>query len=276
MGWTNDFADGLRAINNWGKPNPSQANWQDRGYIQSTIRGAIAGAQGRPAPQAAPTQIGQVRQGDPAQIATGPQDQMRQGQVDFLGRQQAIASGQQAGAGELSTQRQVARSIAAQQAGARMARGASAGGAFAGAARNMADIGQAGVGQAQQAAMGDQANANSLIAGVLGQTRGQDQALAGQQAGFQQQMNLTNLDAQNRQIFEQAGLNQSTSLANMQARLQTMGLNDQQIAAMLAQLGVMNGSESQGRAGLAAAPGLLGGVLSAAGTVGAAYAGKPG
>ena len=48
-------------------------------------------------------------------------------------------------------------------------------------------------------------------------------------------------------IFQQAQLNQSTSLANMQARLQAMGMNDQAALGYMAQLLGLSTAEMQAR-----------------------------
>lgn len=95
-----------------------------------------------------------------------------------------VASGQQKGAGELATERQVSNATAAQQAAANAARGANAALAMRNAARNAAQLGVAGAGQAQQAALQDQANARGQLAGVLGQMQGGD--LSQQQLALQQ------------------------------------------------------------------------------------------
>lgn len=267
----------------WGKskPDPNKAQLGERDYLTEQIKGQLAGLQGRPAPQAGNVQVGPVAQGQSATIATGPQDQMRAGQIALTDRLQQVASGQTAGAGELATQRQVARAMAAQRAGAQGARGPMAGVAGINAARNSVDIYGEGAGRAKEAALQDQANANALLGSVYGQGREQDIGLATSQAGLQQQMNLANLDARNQAIFQQAGLDQSTSLANMQARLQTMGMNDQATLAYLGQLFGMSAAEMQARLAQEAAAmgqkGIFGDLLAAGGQVGAAYAmsGKP-
>jgi hypothetical protein len=209
-----------------GPGTPSDRDWMDQ-----QIRSGLAGVQGREAPQAGGTRV----QG--ATIATGPQDQMRQGQMDLLNRLGGIASGQQQGAGELAAQRQTGRAAGMQQGAARMARG-GANAAIAGrqAMNNTAAIGLAGAGQAQQAALQDQTNANQLMGQVLGQGRGQDIGLAQGQASLDQQ-----------KFAQQAGLDQSTSLANMQAKLQMMGMNDQAALAWMAQYLGMNDAEMRAR-----------------------------
>jgi hypothetical protein len=176
----------------------------------------------------------------------GARNQM-QGLADRLGM---MATGQQAGAGELGVNRQVSQATAAQQAAARMARGANAALAMRNAARNTADIGLAGAGQAAQAQMLDQQGANAQLGGLLSGMRGQDIGVASQNAGFQQQANLANQNAQ----LQQTGMNDQMKLgllANM------LGWDQAALAAAL------------GKAGIAASdkgimPGLLQGLASAA------------
>lgn len=165
----------------------------------------------------------------------------RTGQLQQMGQLQGIASGQQQGAGELAAQRQAQNAIAQQQSMARMARGGNAGLAQMGAANNAAGIGLAAAGQGQQAAMQDQMNAQGLLAQVSGQGRSQDQATA-----------LANLDAK----LKQMGMDDATRLGYLQ---QLTGLNQQAIGG---QLGAMQAATSQ--------QGLLGPLLSAGSQVGAA------
>jgi hypothetical protein len=172
------------------------AQYQDRNQVQGIIQQGLTGVDNRRAPQAT------------GPSAYAPMQMMQAQQL------QGIASGQQKGAGELAAQRQVQTALAAQQAQARMARGGNAALAAREGARNAQSIGLAGVGQAQQAAMGDQMNAQQLLTGALGQARGQDQ-----------QMQLANLDAQ----------------------LRSRGMDDQQRIAFLQQLTGMNAQELQAK-----------------------------
>jgi len=162
-----------------------------------------AGAAGRQAPQVLGTQL-----------AGGPQDQSRQGMMDLTGRLGAVASGQQAGAGELAVNRQIGQAAAAQQAAARSARGANAALAARNAARNQSDISLAGAGQAATAQMQDQQAANAQIGQAYGQMRQGDIDVA----------------SQNAQLGQQA------QIENMRAKLAQTGMNDQQQIAAMAQM----------------------------------------
>jgi hypothetical protein len=169
-----------------------------------------------------------------AQIDPAQQAQFRAMQLAQAQQLQRIASGQQQGAGELAAQRQVANAQAAQQAQARMARGGNAALAYRQAANNQAGIGLAGAGQAQQAALQDQSNAMGQLTGALGQGRGQDLSMAGQNAQFQNERYGQNLGA--------------------------LSSNDaQRLAAQQAAMGATLGQQ-----------GIAGGLLSTAGTMMAA------
>lgn len=276
------FLNGLRNVilGGMGKsPDPNASKLGDHSKIGGLIDQGLSTYGNRAAPQAGNIRVGDVAQGQASQI-----DQSRYG--DWRGQQMAlaqqlgqVASGQQQGAGELAVQRQIQQGLAGQQAMARSARGGNAALAMRGAAANSAGIGLSGAGQAQGAALQDQSAARAQLGQVLGQGAGQDIGVAQGNAQLQQQMNLQNLDARNQQIFQQAGLDQSTSLANMQAKLQAMGMNDAMIQSYMQQLLGMNQAELQARMGqeqaAMAQPGILGGLLSAGGSIGAAYAGRP-
>lgn len=206
--------------------------------------GQIASAAGgRMAPQVVGTQL-----------AGGPQNQARQGQMDLTNRLGAIATGQQAGAGELAINRQVGQANAAQMSAARAARGANAALAARTAARNQADIGLGGAGQAAAAQLQDQAAANAQLGQTFGQVRQGDLEFAGQNAQ----------------------LGQQAQIENMRARLAQTGMNDQQqIAALGQQLGwdqARINAELQRAAIAAGDKGLLPGLIQAGAQAGAAFA----
>jgi len=227
------------------------------GFIQQQL----GGVNQRQAPIAQAAQLGQA-----AQLANGPQADARSQLGGVTSQLQRIMSGQQAGAGELAVNRQVGQATAAQQAAARMARGANAALAARNAARNTADIGVAGAGQAAQAQLQDQANATGQLGGILGQMRGQDIDLAAQNAQLQQQ-----------RMLQQGAFNQQTGLANQDAALRQMGMNDQASLGYLAQL--LGVDQAQLQAQLAKQQialqdkGHLGSLLQSLGTIGAAAAG---
>ena len=106
--------------------------------------------------------------------------------------------------------------------------------------------------------------------------------MASENAQLKQQMKLANLSAQNMRVFEQARLDQATSLADQASRLQTMGMNDQASIAYLAQLYGIDQAEMQARLQLELgkmaepkSPSKLGGLMTVGGTIIGGVAGGP-
>lgn len=216
-----------------------------RGYAGSQL----GGVQGRAAPNIAHTQL-----------AGGPQNQARGGQLGLARSLEGVMTGQQAGAGELAVNRQARAAAANQFAAQNMARGANAATAARAAAGNLGDIGLNATGQASQAAMSDQAAARGQLAGVYDSMRGQDIGFAGQNAQLGQQANM----------------------ANQQAALQQRGMNDQYGLGLMGQYAGLSQAELQARmqrAGLLQAGntgGMAGNLLQMGGQLGAAYLSRPG
>lgn len=251
--WSNawDFIKGGTATD--GMPESPK----NTGYMQDYIRRQLDTVGGRPAPRAPGVQIAGGGQLD-------GRDQMQaRGQMQTLAdRLGGVATGNAKGAGELAVDRQVGQAQADQTARAMLARGGNTALASRDAARNSARIGLAGAGQAQQAALGDQATANSQLAGLLGGMRGQDIGVAqANQAG----------------AFQQAGLDQQTGLANQQAQLAQTGMNQQAQLGYLAQLlGVDQAALQQDLARRQLGQtdrGILPNLLQVGGTIAAAKAG---
>lgn len=172
---------------------------------------------------------------------TGMDSQFRNAQLGQLGQLQGLASGQQRTAGELAAMRSAQQAGAQQQAMARMARGGDAVLAQRGAAQNMAGISSNAAGQAQRSALEGQMAAQGLLTQAAGQGRGQDS-----------QIQLANMDAK----LKQMGMDDATRLAYLQ---QLTGMNAAQLQA---QMGAMQATTGQ--------QGLLGPLLSAGGQVAAA------
>ena len=208
-GITGDDTLHLQGAHNWlfGGEATDQANREIRpqmyGAATSQLSQLANGAQGRQ---------GATMGG--AQLAGGPQDQSRAGMYGVANNLGAIASGQQAGAGELAVNRQVGQATAAQQAAARMSQGANSALAARNAARNTMDLGIQGAGAAAQAQRADQQAALAQQGQLYGEARAGD----------------INYAAQNAQ------LNQQAQLANLQAEMQQRGMNDQQQIQALGQL----------------------------------------
>lgn len=140
------------------------------------------------------------------QLATGQTDQSRAGLMNTAGSLDRIASGQQAGAGELAVNRQMGQAQAQQASLARQAHGANSALAYRNAGRMQADQGLQGAGAAAQAQMQDQQGANALRGQLYGQAYNQDASVAQQNAQLGQQANLANQQAQlqNRALQTQA------------------------------------------------------------------------
>jgi hypothetical protein len=237
-------------------PDPRLSQLQNRDYLLQQAQRGVGDVRNRQAPQARRT----VLQGGPDM---GMQQQSRDANWALAQRLRAISEGTQQGAGEMAVNRGANTAIAQQQGAAMMSRGPMAGAGALTAARNTAEIGTNAAGQAGIAAMQDQQGAQGLLSQVLSQQRQQDIGVA---------------QMQQQAIFQQAGLDQATSLANAQARLQAMGMNDQAAIAYLAQIQGMDVAEMQARLGREITqmqqPGLMPGLLQAGGQVLAAQAMK--
>lgn len=183
------------------------------------------------------------------QLNAGNLNQSRAGLMGVAGNLGSIASGQNAGAGELAVNRQVGQATAAQTAAARMAHGANAALAARNAARNTADLGLAGAGQAAGAQMQDQQAANAQLANVYGNLYGQDTNVAGMNAQLGQQAALANQNAQ----LTQTGMNDA---ARIQALGQQLGWDQARIQAEIAKAQVQTQDK-----------GIFGGLLAAGGQV---------
>jgi len=172
-----------------GPDDVKPANYQDRAEMLSRIRTGY-GAGGI--------------------TSYGQDSAFRDAQLRQLGQLQGIASGQQQGAGELATQRQMANANAAQQSMARMARGGNAALAYRNAANNTAANGISAAGLGQQAALQDQMNAQGLLSQV---------GAAGRQGDFAtNQLNSSNylalLNGMNSMDAAQLGGANAANIAN--------------------------------------------------------------
>jgi hypothetical protein len=218
------------------KPAQYDAATAQLGQMAST-------AQGRAAPTIGASQLDGSMQG-----------QSRQGMMDVAGRLGGIASGMQAGAGELAVNRQLSAGMAGQNSAARMARGANSALAYRSAMRNQADMGIAGAGAAAQAQMTDQANANQQLGSLYGTMRGQDIGYAGDNAQLSQQANMSNQNAQMNQT-------QMNDARQIQAIGQQLGWDQARIQAEIQKAQIASQDK-----------GILPGLIQGAGQAAAAYA----
>lgn len=244
MGFWNGVADGMGyvgdafgVVKGWfgndAATDPQNARFDDRQYLRNMYQSGVDDTiyDRDKTPQTRAAQLGGASQLDPTQQA-----QFRQQQMAQANRLGAIASGQQQGAGELAAQRQANRSIAQQQAMARMGRGQP--GMQRAAARNVADLGTSAAGQSQIAALQDQQAANQQLGSVLAQGREADIGMAGQNANLRQQ-----------QMMQQGAFNQQAALSNTEAQMRWRAMMEQNRQAYLQQLAQMNQAEMSGRLG---------------------------
>lgn len=140
-----------------------------------------------------------------AQINTGPQDQFRNAQLGLVSQLQQQAAGQGPSIANMQLQQGADRNLKNAIAMQASQRGGMAGGlAMRNIAQQRADIGQQLAGQAGMQRLQEQQQAQQMLGGVSGGARGQDIGLA----------------------TEQAQLGQQAALANQNANLQQMALND--------------------------------------------------
>lgn len=205
----------------------AQTGYADRGQILDIINGGIQGIDHRLSPGTQAATLAPA-----AQIDTSQQGQFRNLQMDQANRLNAIASGNQMGAGEMATRRAAQQAYAQQVGQANMQRGGNAPGAGLAAARNQVTIAGNAAGQAQQAALSDQQNANAQLTGALNSGRNTDVGLATSQAGLNQQTNL-----------QKGQMQQAANLANLDAQLRSTGMNDQARIAYLQQLSGMDANQ---------------------------------
>lgn len=148
----------------------------------------------------------------------GPSN-FRANQAGLISQLEAMARGEGPSAAAIQMREAMDRAAAAQTSAAATAggRGVNQGAAYLNAANNGAAIMAQGARDTATLRAQEQANAVGQLGQTLGQARGQDD-----------QMSQYNTSAQNQ-----------FSLANLQAKLQTMGLNDEaQIRALMGALGV--------------------------------------
>jgi hypothetical protein len=145
-----------------------------------------------------------------AQIATGPQDQMRGYQSNLAAQLAAQAAGQGPSLAQAQLQAGTDRALQSQMAALGSQRGMNSGLGARLAAQGAGDMQTQLAQQSAQTRLGEQLQAQQGLGALTSNVRGQDIGLASQQAGMQQQANT--LGAQ---------LANQTNLANMQGALQS-------------------------------------------------------
>jgi hypothetical protein len=161
-----------------------------------------------------------------ANIATGPQDQLRQRQMGLVEMLQGQAAGYGDSAARAQFQQATDRNLSQAIALGASQRGAGRGGALRGIANQQAAIGQQAAVDSGQLRMQEQIQAQNQLAQVLAGTRGQDLGLATGQAQLSQQAGMAN---------QAASLQQESLNNNMMQYYMSMGFNLDQAKAAAAQ-----------------------------------------
>ncbi len=228
-----------------------------------------------------------------AQIARGPQGEVRGQQMTLAQQLAARARGEAPSAAELQLQRSTDRSLAQQ-----LALQAGATGPQAAAARRQAASQQGLLSQeaAREAAIlraQEQAGAEQALAGLTSDIRGADIGLATSQAGLAQQAELANVESQLRANLANQGVDldvlkanaaagSAADIANLNTQLQLLGMDEDRARAVLqAELNLSQQEMNQaiGQAGIQSQEAIarkqgqsqmMGGILGSLGTLGAA------
>ncbi len=170
--------------------------------------------------------------GPAAQAATSD---FRQNQQGLVSRLEAVANGTAPSLADMQMREATDRNMAQQQSIAQSGHG-NATLANIVAANNSSNFAQGAAGTAMQGRLVEQDAANARLAGTLQGARGQDESLG--QFNAQQ----SNFGAQ----------------ANLEAKLRTMGLNDQAILNVMSQVNQVNAKPTMGDQLLAGGTGALG------------------
>lgn len=169
--------------------------------------------------QLAATNARQAQQVQAAQIATGPQDQFRAAQMGLLSQLQNQAAGQGPSLAQMQLKSANDRNLAQAMAMA-ATRGGGGGLALRGLQQQRADLGAQAGQQSAMLRLQEQQQAQGALAGLAGGARGQDIGLATQQAQLGQQAALANQDAALRQM----------SLNDAQSRFLNEGMGNMDLA----------------------------------------------
>lgn len=221
---------------------------------------AARAAQGRQAPQAGSTTVD-----------TTQQEQWRRQEQALANLLAARASGTAGpSAAEIQGQQAMERAISTQRGMAAGATGANRALAGRTAAANIGQIQGEAAGNAALLRAQEQTQAQQALRSLLGQARGADIGLATTQAGMDQQTRMANL---------QAALQQGATNDQLMVQLMNMGFSRDQAQAQLnaaaealaaQNYGIATGAGIQGGAGITGAPGLVGsGMAAGAGIIGA-------
>ncbi len=194
--------------------------------------------QRREAPVAYSAQVGPLSNAKGATVdrsQIGGQSSFRDNQSALIAALEAQSRGEGPSLAQMQFQKNTDRNLKNLMAAAASARGAQSAGATM---RNLADAQAQAQGDAAIASgelrLQEQNAARAQLAGAIGQGLGYDTGYRGQQIGLasqdtanQQAVNLANSNAWNQARMAEAAFNNQTSLANQQAQMNLMGMNQQ-------------------------------------------------
>lgn len=260
-GW---FGTGQYQINEY-QLDPSAARLGNADYYRRAFQQGAQGADGRAAPQA-----------QAATIDTTGQDETRAQQMRLLGGLVDAAEGRGPSVAQQQLAQATDRNVRGAVAATNTARGMGGGAAVRQVAMTQGQVGQQAASDAALLRAQEIAQARGQAFQAATGARGQDVALASEQAGLQQQTNLANLGAegQQRALNQQAVqyyLNAGMSLeeANRRAAMEMQQMRMQQNLAYN-QMGMQN-FESAGQRRAAFTTGLI----NTGATLGMTFAGLP-
>lgn len=244
------------------KPDENAANIPGAPALQGQLATGAAAAGQRLAPSMQAAQIDGAQQGEFRTQQSGLAQAL---QAQAAGQGPSLAQGQL----HQATDRNLAQALALAQS----QRGAGGAGFARNVATQQAAIGQQAAADSAQLRLQEQQQAQNSLGQLLAGARGQDLALAGQNAGFQQQASVQN---------QQAGLQQQALNDNLTQFYVAQGLSlaqaRQQAAMQMEALKSNNFNNAQGRQGqligqlAGAGAGLAGTLASASGSPAAAIA----
>jgi hypothetical protein len=202
-----------------GVATASQAQYQAAIHAQQVQAAQIAAIERAQAATVAATKVGPTALSNAAQIATGPEAEMRAHQLALADQYQNYIAGKEPSAAGIMLRQATDRNVANQYGLAAAASGMNTGLAQRTAMINAGEMN--GNEAAQQAILRAQeiAQARGALSGIYDSTRGADIGLATNQAGFQQQTALANQSATNTSTLTQAQID--AARAQEQAQLTT-------------------------------------------------------
>jgi hypothetical protein len=201
--------------------------------------------QSTPGPAPATTYVGNATQANQTNINTAQSDQTRAQQEQSLNDLHAASTGAAPSVAEIQQRQGLDNAVANQYALAASLGGRSVGGALRTAAHGAAGLQQAGVNDAASLRANEIATARAQESSALQGVAGQDANNAQAQAALTQGNNQFNTTATNTLQNKVLDANTQSQLANLNAQLQTQGMDENERNAILAaQLQAMGYAQS--------------------------------